>query len=332
VYKLDLFAAPPRDYGGVMCCRIDVVVVAFNRYDLTASCLRHLEAQTIAHHVIVVDNGSTDDTRARLRSEWPDVQLECFDENQRFPRACNRGVAAGSGEIVVLLNNDVDCRPDFLEQLVAPLQDPAIGSVASLLLQADEQSVDSVGVTADITLAGFQRLHGMPAARAGESTPLLTGPEGTAGAYRRSAWEEVGGLDETIRAYMEVLDLALRLRYAGWRTACAPEAIGVHLGAATYGDGSRVQRRLAGFSRGYLLRRYGVLRGRAAGRALLTEAIVVLGDALMSHDLSALLGRVAGWKAGRDLERRPWPPAEAIDMQIAFWDSLALRRGAYKSP
>ena len=310
---------------------IDVVIVAYGHYELTDSCLRHLRAQTLAHRVIVVDNGSSDDTRARLRSEWPNVQLECIDENHGFPKACNRGVAAGSGEIVVLLNNDVDCRPDFLERLIAPLQDPTVGSVASLVLQADGQSVDSVGITADSTLAGFQRLHGMPVERAQDSHPLLTGPEGTAGAYRRSAWEQVGGLDEAIPAYMDIFDLALRLRNAGWRAACAPEAISVHLGSATYGPRSAALRRLAGFGRGYVLRRYGVLRGRAAPRALLTEIVVIVGDALMCRDLTALRGRLAGWRAGGGQERRAWPPTEAIDDQIALWDSLALRRGTYKS-
>lgn len=309
--------------------QIDVVVVAYNHYNITSSCLRHLRAQTLEHHVILVDNGSTDDTPSRVSNEWPEVQLERFEENGSFPAACNRGVAAGSGEIVVLLNNDVNCRPDFLERLIAPLENAAVGSVASLVLQRDEQSIDSVGITADVTLAGFQRLHGKPLARARESRPLLTGAEGTAGAYRRSAWEQVNGIDEAIPAYMEIFDLALRLRLAGWVTACAPEAISVHLGSATFGFRSRVQRHLAAFSRGYLLRRYGVLRTPVAARALLTESIVVTGDALMSRDLTALRGRVNGWRAGRGYERRPWPPAEAIDSDIAFWESLALRRGAY---
>jgi N-acetylglucosaminyl-diphospho-decaprenol L-rhamnosyltransferase len=315
-----------RTYDEWVSRSIDVVVVAYGHYDLTSSCLAHLRAQTLPHHVIVVDNGSMDDTRARLKSEWPEVQLECIDENRGFPKACNRGAAAGSGEIVVLLNNDVDCRPDFLERLVAPLRDPAVGSVASLVLQSDERSIDSVGIAADVTLAGFQRLHGMSVDHAEDGHPLLTGPEGTAGAYRRCAWEQVGGLDEAIPAYMDVLDLALRLRNAGWASACAPDAIGVHLGSATYGPTSPAVRRLAGFGRGYVLRRYGVLRGRAAPRAVLTEGVVVVADALMSRDLAALHGRIAGWRAATDHERRPSPPAEAIDAGITFMSSLALRR------
>jgi GT2 family glycosyltransferase len=308
--------------------QIDVIVVAYNRYDLTSSCLGHLRAQTLDHRVIVVDNGSTDDTRARLRSEWPAVHLECFDDNRGFPEACNRGVAAGSGEIVVLVNNDVDCRVDFLERLVAPLQDTAVGSVAALLLQPDGERIDGIGFTADVTLSAFSRLRGLPAAHAGDAVPTLVGPEGGAAAYRRAAWEQIRGLDETLPFYMDDFDLALRLRIAGWRSVAEPNAIGVHLGSATHGHRSASQRWYAGFGRAYMLRRYGLLHGRTAPRALSTEAIVVLGDLAISRDLAALRGRIAGWRAGRARPRLA-PPAEAIDMSIGFRDSLARRRQRY---
>jgi N-acetylglucosaminyl-diphospho-decaprenol L-rhamnosyltransferase len=311
--------------------RIDVVVVAYNRYELTCSCLRHLHAQTLEHRVIVVDNGSTDETRSRLRDEWPAVRVECFDENRGFPEACNRGVAAGSGEIVVLVNNDVDCRPDFLERLVAPLQDARVGSVASLLLRPDGDRIDGIGLAADVTLSAFPRLRGLHAAHAGNLAPTLMGPEGGAAAYRRAAWEQIDGLDETLHFYMEDFDLALRLRIAGWRSVAEPNAVSVHLGSATLGQRSASQRRHAGFGRGYMLRRYGLLRGRAAPRALCTEALVVLADVVISRDLDALRGRIAGWRAGRTRPRLT-PPTEAIDESIGFRDSLTRRWRAYELP
>lgn len=310
---------------------IDVVVPAFNRWELTASCLEHLAAQTVAHTVIVVDNGSTDDTRARLRGDWPEVAVVELDRNHPFTQAVNMGVSAGTGECVVLLNNDVELRADCLEHLCAPLElDDRVGSVASVMLRPGGELIDSVGVTTDVTLAGFARLQGLGVEHAREVRPVLTGPEGTAAAYRRSAWQQVGGLDESIRAYMEILDLAWKLRQRGWRTACAPEARGVHLGSATFVSRSAAQRRLAGFSRGYLLRRYGVLRSRAAVRTLLTEAIVVAGDLVISRDLAAVRGRLAGWSAAKDMERLPKPPPDAIDATISLRDSLAMRRGAYR--
>jgi GT2 family glycosyltransferase len=309
---------------------IDVVIVAYNRYELTDSCLRHLAAQTVAHRVIVVDNGSTDDSRERIAAEWPAATLEPFEQNRGFAQACNRGVALGSGEIVVLLNNDVDCRPDFIEKLIAPMaSDPRVGSVAALMLQPGERLIDSAGLAADVTLGAFPRLQGLEAEHARDVRPALAGPAGTAAAYRRAAWEQVGGLDEAIFAYMEDFDLGLRLRAGGWSATLATDAVGVHLGSATHGHRSAWQRRHGGFGRGYMLRRYGVLRGRAAPRALATEVVVVLGDLAISRDLAALRGRVEGWRFGGREPRRTPPPAAAMDREISFRDSLAMRRGVY---
>ena len=282
------------------------------------------------HQVIVVDDGSTDETSERLRERWSRVHVERFESSRGFAEACNRGVAAGSGEIVVLLNNDVDCRPDFLERLVAPFDsDPRAGGAAALMLQPGELTIDSMGLCADPTLSAFPRLQGLPAARAADPDPILACPAGAAAAYRRSVWLEVGGLDEAMFAYMEDFDLGLRIRAAGWRVIGAPGAVGVHLGSATYGHRSASQRRHGGFSRGYLLRRYGVLRGRAALRALLTEAVVGVGDAIMSRDLAALRGRLAGWRAAGGLPPRTPPPMAAIDPRIGFRTSLRLRLGVY---
>jgi N-acetylglucosaminyl-diphospho-decaprenol L-rhamnosyltransferase len=311
---------------------IDVVVPVYEHYDLTNSCLEHLARQSVAHRVIVVDDGSRDGSPERLEREWPDVRVVRLESNGGYTRAVNHGVRAGKGEYVVLLNNDVQPRPDCLERLIAPLQhDERIGSVAALMLAPGERgAIDSFGVSADVTLAGFARMQGRQPAGVDAAGPALTGPEGTTGAYRRAAWEQVGGFDETISAYMEILDLALRLRSAGWATAQAPDAVGVHLGSVTYGQRSPAQRRQAGFSRGYLLRRYGVLHRRAAPRALFTEALVVAADAVLCRDLQALRGRLEGWRAARGCERHAWPPAEAIDYSITLRESLALRRGALR--
>jgi len=313
-----------------MSLTIDVVIVAYGRYELTDSCLRHLDEQTLDHRVILVDNGSTDDTRARIEAGWPSVHLECFDDNRGFAEACNRGVAAGAGEVAVLLNNDVDVRTDFLERLVAPLQaDPEVGSVAALMLQPGERLIDSAGLAADVALGSFPRLQGLDVGQANRERPVLTGPAGTAAAYRRSAWEQLSGLDEEIFAYMEDFDLALRLRSAGWKAVLAADAVGVHLGSATHGHRSAWQRRHGGFGRGYMLRRYGLLRGTTAPRALATETLVVLADLVLSRDLAALRGRLSGWHAGAGAPRLESPPSEALDTTISFRDSLALRRGVY---
>lgn len=309
---------------------IDVAVVAYRRWDLTHSCLTHLRAQTVPHRVQLCDNGCDEGTAERVRREFPEVTVVSFQENMPYPVACNAAVAAGTAELVVMMNNDVDARPDFLARLCDPFaEDPRIGSVASVLLAPGESRIDSVGLVADVTLAGFPRLQGHPPQDAGAAEPALTGPAGAAAAFRREAWRSVGGLDERIRAYGEDLDLALRLRAAGWSTTVAREAISVHIGGATFGRRSPDQRRRFGHSRGYLLRRYGVLGTRAGIRALATELLVCAADCVISHDLEAARGRVEGWTSARGLPRRARPPAQATDARLSLQDSIALRRASY---
>jgi N-acetylglucosaminyl-diphospho-decaprenol L-rhamnosyltransferase len=313
-----------------MSLSIDVVIPTFDGWKLLEHCLLQLRSQDVPHSTIVVDNGSIDGTAANVRAAFPDARLIELERNLGFPAACNRGGAAGTGDVIVLLNNDVETQPGFLEQIVRPLAvDPHVGSVAALLVCPDRQTIDSVGITVDPTLAGFPRLRGRPAVDARSSSPVLAGPSGGAGSYRRTAWEEAGGLDEGVLGYGEDVDLALRLRIAGWHTEAAPEAVGVHLGSASFVRRSAWQRYHGGFARGYFLRRYGVLRTKVAMRALVTEGVVVAGDAAISRDLSALRGRVAGWRSAKGLQLRPPPPWDAIDETIDFRESLRLRRVVY---
>jgi GT2 family glycosyltransferase len=309
----------------------DVVVLTHNRWDLTEQCLEHLRRQTVAHTLIVCDNGSSDGTPARVRAGFPEARMVELGANLGFPAANNRAVRTGSGDAVVLLNNDVLCRPDFLERLLAPLEgDERVGSAAPLLVQPDGERIESFGLAVDRTLAGFPRLRGLPLRALETDQPVLLGPTGAAAAYRRRAWEAAGGLDEGVFMYGEDVDLALRLRAAGWSAAAAVDAVATHIGSASAGVRSPAQRYQGGFSRGYFLRRYGLLRRPAGLRAAATEAIVATADALLySHDLAALRGRVAGWRAAAGRPQSPRPPSDVIDDRISFLESLRLRVHVY---
>jgi GT2 family glycosyltransferase len=287
---------------------------------MLARCLAHLGGQADA--VIVVDNASGDGTVEMVRSRFPHVQVVELPDNCGFGRAVNAGVRAGRGEIVVLLNNDVDVEPGFVDAIVAPFADSSVGMVAGLTLMPGSGLVDAFGIELDPTLAAYNRLRGRPV---GSQAGVLAGPSGGAAAYRRSAYEAVGGFDEALFAYGEDVDLALRLRAAGWRAVSAPDARGVHVGGASIGVASPWQRELAGFARGYLLRRYGVLRGRFAVRALVFELLVVLWGLLRWRTLVPLRARVRGWRAGAGSRRVV--PGEAIDRSIGWREAFRrLRR------
>jgi GT2 family glycosyltransferase len=301
----------------------DVVVVTYKGRELLASCLDHLLRQRGDHRVIVVDNASHDGTVELVRERYPGVTLLELERNVGFGGGVNAGVALGDNEAIVLVNNDLDVDPGFLDALLAPLRDdPGVGMVAALSLMPGRDRVDAFGIQLDAALGTYNRLrHGDP----DDPDPgLLAGPSGGAAAYRRSAYEQVGGFDERLFAYGEDTDLLLRIRAAGWRAAAAPAARGVHLGGASFGVDSPAQRWLGGFARGFLLRKWGILRSRAAGRALLIEALVV-GFGLVRHRTTApLRARVAGWRAaGRG--SHPLPPG-VIDERIGTLEAIRRLR------
>lgn len=230
----------------------------------------------------------------------------------------------------MLLNNDVRPRPDFLERLVAPLvRDPGAGMVAALLLQSDGGPVDSLGLEIDGSLAPFPRHWGRAPGGEDLGDPAgLAGPTGGAAAYRRRALEQVGGFDERIFAYGEDLDLALRLREAGWGCAAAADAVGVHLGSASFGRHSSFQVYHRGWSRAYLLRKYRVLASpRNWPRAVGAEAAAVLWQLLRTGDASGLRGRLAGWRAaspGHSVS------GAAVNRSLRFVETMRRRR-AYRA-
>ncbi len=303
----------------------DVVVVTWRGRDVLRSCLEQLAAQEEPHRTIVVDNGSRDGTAELVRERFPQTTFVELAENRGFGAAVNAGVAAGDGAAIVLVNNDVDVDPGFLAALLEPLRaDPSVGMVAAMTLMPGRERIDAFGIELDAGLSAYNRLRHAPLAEGVAAAGVLAGPSGGADAYRRSAFEQAGGFDETLIAYGEDVDLALRLRAAGWRAAQAPGARGVHLGGATIGVDSPRQRWLGGFARGFLLRRWGVLRSRAAPRALLVDALVVGWGLARHRTLAPLRARLAGWRAaGRG--SRALPP-DAIDRSIGVAESVRRLR------
>lgn len=275
--------------------------------------------------MIVVDNGSADNTVEVVRERYPTAHLVELDRNYGFAGGVNRGVEQGNGQFVVLVNNDVECDPNFLEQLVAPFDDGRVGSVAGLLLRPGRKTIDSFGLECDATLAAYPRFVDAPYPDTLVDEEGLLGPSGGAAAYRREAFEAAGGLDEGMFAYMEDVDLALRLRELGWTAAGAPEATGIHLGSATFGHRSRPQVEIAGASRAYMLRKYGILgRGlTTAAWALAFEVGVTVVDAVMARDLAAARGRVNGWRAAAS--RRARIPEGAVNPKLGVREGFRRR-------
>ena len=273
---------------------------------------------------MIVDNGSTDGSQELIRTAYPEVELIELGRNHGFGPALNRAIAATDGDPVVLVNNDVVCEPRFLEALLEPATAGAEMVAGVLLSERDPRLIDSAGVIADRTLMGFDYLNGERREVATSAPPPL-GPTGGAALYSRAAFDAVGGFDERIFLYYEDLDLALRLRAGGAHCELAHEAAAVHAYSQTLGAASGAKYARTGWSRGYMLRRYGVMgHPRDALRVLAAEGAICAGQLLGDRSASGLRGRLRGWRDGRGLPRlhanpgslpssaseRPWRCAE----------------------
>jgi GT2 family glycosyltransferase len=307
-----------------------VYIPNFNGAARLGPVLRALGEQTVEVDVVLVDNGSSDDSIEVARRELPGVRVVALDENLGFGRAINRGVAEAPGDPVILLNNDAVPEPRFAEALLDQLGE-GVDAVAGVLLQERApELIDSAGVVADATLMGFDYLHGEPASAAAAAAPPL-GPTGGAALYRREAFEAVGGFDERIFLYYEDLDLALRLAANGSRCRLAPEARALHAYSASLGAASARKYSWTGWSRGYLLRRYGVMREpRLALRALACEGALCAGQLLKDRTASGLAGRLKGWRDAKGLESRDPDGAPLLDLSAR--EALALRHWRRATP
>ncbi|MGN6587954.1 MAG: glycosyltransferase family 2 protein [Solirubrobacterales bacterium] len=301
-----------------------IYIPNFNGAGRLGPTLRALGEQTRPVDVVLVDNGSGDDSVAVARRELPEVRVVELGENLGFGRALNRGVAEVAGDPVILLNNDAVPEPRFVEALLEGLG-AGVDSVAGVLLQERApELIDSAGVVADATLMGFDYLHGEPVSAVGTAAGPL-GPTGGAALYRREAFEAVGGFDERIFVYYEDLDLALRLAARGGRCRLAPEARALHAYSASLGAASAGKYARTGWSRGYMLRRYGVMRNpRLALRALACEGALCAGQLLRDRTAAGLRGRLRGWREAAGLEPRDAAGAPLLD--IGPREALALRR------
>ena len=223
--------------------RVSAVIVNWNVLPLLRACLASLPAAGVPlSDTVVVDNASADGSDQAVRLEFPEATLLPSGGNLGFPAGVNRGLAAGPGDYVLILNPDTELAPGAIPALVARLDaEPQVGLVAPRLLSADG--------TPQATRRRFPSL----AVLALESTPLarlpvarrvvdryrctdssdahvqeIDWPYGAAYLVRRDALEEAGGMDAGYFMYSEEVDLCRRLTQLGWRVLYEPAASVLH--------------------------------------------------------------------------------------------------------
>jgi N-acetylglucosaminyl-diphospho-decaprenol L-rhamnosyltransferase len=228
---------------------VAAVVVNFQSGPALAHCVAQLREESPAE-LVVVDNGSSDGSLREVGDRFPDVEVVAPGSNLGYGAAANRGAAATTAPFLLVCNPDLDVHPGTLAALLASLvDDPGCALVGPLIRDAQGKRYPSARRFPNLIQAAGHGLLGIflpdnPFTRAYHQSHL-DGPDGAEGAgaksetvdwvsgacflVRRSAFEQVGGFDESYFMYAEDVDLCWRLGRVGWRVLYLPSAEVTHL-------------------------------------------------------------------------------------------------------
>jgi len=217
--------------------RISIVIPCFNGVAHTYACLRSLQSELTAAlpcEVLVADDGSTDGTAARI-AQVQGVRYGINAENLGFLRNVNRAVQRARGEWILLLNNDVQVWPGWLQALWDTIA-PTTGAVVSQLVYPNGRLQEAGGILwRDGRATNFGRGDDPQKPEYQFVRPVDYGSAASL-LVRRSLWEAIGGFDEIYApAYYEDADLAMALRQRGYQVLYQPRSIAIHHEGATLG-------------------------------------------------------------------------------------------------
>ena len=215
--------------------RCSIVILNWNGRELLEECLpavvRAIETDGRDHEILVVDNGSTDDSVEWIRRTLPPVRILGLDRNLGFGEGNNRGVAAARHNIVVLLNNDMVVDPSFLAPLLEPFADPDVFAVSAQILFPVGQRRQETGNTNGHFEGGRLHLSHEPVLRCNHKRrflPVLWAGGGSS-AFRRDYFLSLKGFAPIFSpCYVEDTDLSYRAWRRGLRVLFAAASQVVH--------------------------------------------------------------------------------------------------------
>lgn len=218
---------------------ISVVIVNWNSSHYLDRCISSLKGQSYPNfEVIVVDNGSTDDSVSLIKDKYGDfARLICLKKNLGFGKGINIGINASQGEFIAILNNDAEADPHWLKELLKGFRmHKNVGMCASKILLYNRRNViDKVGHL--IYKDGLNKGRGAMEEDLGQYNSIeeVFSADGCAAMYKKAMLEEIGLFDEDFFAYGEDAEIGMRGRMFGWKCIYMPTAIVYHIHSGTYG-------------------------------------------------------------------------------------------------
>jgi GT2 family glycosyltransferase len=272
--------------------RVSAVIVHFRTPRETLESARAVAEKAPQAEIVVVDSASRDSIATELAAKIPTARVVTETENRGYGAACNRGARETERPLLLFLNSDAVVRPGSVDALVAALESDIRAAIAGPRLENPDGTLQSsilrlptlgriFSESSGLAALTGGRLRGHSATREDHSRPQsVECVKGAALLVRRTAFEEVGGFDESFFLYAEESDLAARFRRRGWRILFEPAARVVHRGGASGGDAlfGQVNESLAA----YVARHQGRFAAAAARLVLKAGAVARYGLSLMT--------------------------------------------------
>lgn len=226
--------------------KASVIILNWNGADMLRRYLPSVVQYTTNSNteIVVVDNGSTDDSLHVLHSSFPSVKTLVFDHNYGFAEGYNKAIAQTNAEYTILLNSDVEVTEGWLTHLTDYLDaNPDVAAVQpkvrSWLRKTHFEHAGAAGGFIDKWCYPYCRgriLDYVEEDKGQYDTPIdIFWTTGACMCVRTEVYKQLGGLDTQFFAHMEEIDLCWRMNSRGYRLSCVPSSIIFHLGGGALG-------------------------------------------------------------------------------------------------
>jgi len=276
---------------------LSIIVVNWNTKEFLLSCVRSVfeDEQRIAWEVIVVDNGSQDESGSEVKKAFPLVHLIQNEKNMGFAKAVNQGLQRASGRYILLLNPDTQMKGGAIGRLVSFMDSHLDTGVAGAqLLNSDGSKQNSIANFPSLAteLLNKNLLRWLSPERFPGKERIYSEPmnvDSVIGAcmmVRREAMEQVGLLDEDYFLFLEETDWCYRMKREGWKIYHVPQAEVYHF----QGKSAEKEKKRARVE--YFRSRYHFFKknkGKLQWFILLVGLLIRLGFELLSMTVASLV-------------------------------------------
>jgi GT2 family glycosyltransferase len=216
---------------------ISVVIPNYNGRFLLEDCLESIDKNSYKpREIIVVDNGSTDDSLLFLKLNYQKVKVIKNKINLGFAKAVNQGIKAAKEDWVAVINNDIILDKDWFKNIkkaIGKYKGKCIGCYCGLILDKTGKKIEGRGLEYQIYGKAKNIDNGQKYQKKSEKESFVFGSSGAAVVYNKKAITKAGLFDKDFFAYLEDVDLSLRLQNNGFLTVYLPQVYCRHLGGET---------------------------------------------------------------------------------------------------